>query len=602
MKKSTLLCCSLVWATCFLPGPTQAQAPQLIFHTTLNGGEETPPVNTDGQGLITLLFNADRSKVLISGLLVQLQGDVTAAYLHQGKKGETGDTLLNLLPIITGRRVAGEIDVPPGLLSNLLVARVYANIRTTAHPNGEIRGQFIGETDLDFNGLLTGDGIVPPNNSAGIAFGGIHFPTGSDEIVYAFLVRGLSGPITGAEIREGQPGENGPLVGDMNSFSGNILNGLTELADLPADFLQKCQEGRYYAVVKTAPFPDGEVRGQINFRSHVVSFAPVNGFQQVPPPSFTPGFGFSFTTIRPTVDSLTTTVLINDLAPTSANIRIAAPGSSGPVFQALDEDPAMPGVYRKTYPVTPTQLTDFIEGRLYLNFGTAAYPDGEIRGQLRNTLRKGYAFDLCGTQVAPANGSTALGMAMFSVDQANCYINYKIMIDGLAGTPTEAYIRQGPPGENGVALYPIAVSEPLITGFHAMQASESILFEAGNVYIIIHSPAYPDGEIRGAVRRGFSCPLVSGVFTPNEISQLAAYPVPFQDVLQVQLESRSDFEGYVVLHDLLGNVAFRQAVEFAAGEQHLQLPTGPLPPGAYRLSLETAERSWNVKTVIKIAH
>ncbi len=596
MHKLYLLCVAIALAA----APLQAQLPHLIFYADLSGSESVPAVATEGRGLLTFLFNADRSKVTVSGLLTRLEGDVTGAYLHVGKKGDTGDTLLNLAPILVGRRVQGELAVPPSLFRHLQNDRLYASIRTSAHPQGELRGQVEAETDLEYRGVLTGAEMVPPTNSPGIVFGGLHFPKGADDVYFAFSVTGLSGPITGASICEAAPGTVGPVVIDIPSQVPGGLTGIFETDEVPADFLEKCGKGKYYIVVKTAAFPNGEVRGQLSFLGHFCSFSSVNRLQQVPPPPSSTGFAMSHTVPNATLDSLTTTVGISGIVPTSATVRVGAAGTNGTVLFDLQSTP-LQGVYTKTYPISPSGLTDFAENRLYIQVGTAAYPNGEIRGQLKTNLRKGYAFDLCGSQMVPSNNSAALGMAMFSVDQADCYINYLVMTDGLGGLPTEAHIQKAPPGQNGAELYPMSTEVPLISGLGALKAGEGVLIENGGTYMIIHSPDFPTGEIRGQIRRGATCPLVSGVSEPGGgVSAVSVSPVPFRDALQVRLESITDFEGRLVLRDVLGCLALAQPVQVAAGETDVQVLTGGLPTGVYRLCLEVPGGAvLLLKTVVK---
>ena len=581
----------------------QAQSPQLIYHTILSGDEAVPAVITPGKGLLTLVFNADRSKVRVSGMLVRLTGEVTGLSLQIGNKGEiSNNTVLDLLPITTGRLVSGELDAPAELLPNLVAQRIYVSVRTTTHPKGEIRGQLTGETDLEYQGVLTGKEMVPTNASTGIAVGGIHFPTGSDEIVYAFLVRGLSGPITGGSLYEGAPGTNGALVGEMTGVFGNLLQGLIEIKDLGDNFLQKCIEGKCYAVIKTAAFPNGEVRGQISFMGYLCSFAPLNGSQVAPPPASTSGFGFVYTTPNPALDSLRTTVFMDGISPTSVSLHSAAPGVNTPPLYDL-KSVATPGMYTLSYPLSQPMMTDFVEGRLYVSVATEAYPKGEIRGQLKNNLRKGYDFDLCGSQMAPPNSSTALGIAMASVDQNDCYINYNILTDGLSGAPTQAHLSAGAPGQNGSALYPVATTDPLISGMHSVMASQAVLIENGGTYMVIHSPAFPDGEIRGQIRRGLSCPLLTHTTAPNPFRSVSVYPVPVEDVLHLEMDGLSESNGLLVCYDALGKIVLEKPIRVLPGKQHFQIPTEHLPPGVYHLSLEIpGQRGMtHLQTVLKQA-
>ncbi len=587
-----------------LAAPLQAQnpIPHLIFHVELSGSEVIPAVNTDAKGLITFIFTADRSKVDVSGMIVKLDGAVTEAKIRLGITGQTGAVLLDFLPLLEGRRIRGQMDAPPDLLQNLLINGVYAEINTTAHPNGEMRGQFLCETDLDFGLHMTGDQVVPPNNSQARGFGGIHYPLGAGDIVYAFVVNGLSSSITSVEIYEGQPGEVGVPIRKLTAFFGSIIQGLVYMDTMPAGFLLKLREGKYFLTIKTVNFPDGEIRGQLTHLGYFISLAPVNGIQQVPPPiPPTQGFGFNQTTINGTLDGLSTTVFVNDIQPTSVKIHIAPPGQTGPVLTEMDPT-AVPGLYTKTYPITPAQLTDFAQGRLYINVTSNNFPNGELRGVMKNTLRKGYAFDLCGVQMVPPTNSNALGIGVASVDQADCYLNYKIITDGLAGLPTDSYFADGDFGQFDTIFHTTPKTEPIIAGLHEIRAALGPVIENSGSHVQISTAAYPNGEIRGQVRRGFTCPEVVPVVELGAISNVVVSPVPFREFLNIELESLSDFEGRLVLRDILGVETMTQTVQIVAGEQTLQVSTVHLPKGFYALSLEIPSQNASVllKKVVRV--
>lgn len=598
MKKfvySLLLVCMAVL-------PAAAQIPHLIFHAELNGSELTPAVNTDGRGLVTLLYTTDRSKVTVTGMYVNLEGTITEATIRQGKTGENGPILLDLMPILFGKRLEGQLDAPPALLQNLLRDGVYAEIRTTAHPGGEIRGQFLCETDYDYEVAFSADQVVPASAATAVAYGGIHFPLGSTDIVYAFTVRGLSSPVTSIGIYEGQPGENGPLVVSIPTpFGLGFIQGLILLDTVAEpDFLRKAREGKYYILVKTANFPNGEIRGQINFYGYFKSIAPINGLQQVPPPGPTPGFGFSRTQLSQALDSLHTLVFINTITPTSVKVHLGSPGEIGPELVQLDPLP-VPGYYAKSYPIDEAQLTAFAQNRLYINVTTANFPNGEIRGMMKNTLRKGYFFDLCGLQVVPPNSSSALGVAVASVDQANCYLNYKIIFDGMSGSPTDGYVADGDFGMNGLPMHAFVNTEPIIPGSHEIMTAFGPVIEDGGAYFQISTQEYPDGEIRGQVRRALTCPDNVGTTSPAAITEVQVSPVPFGDVLNITFNSAEAFEGRVVLYDLMGSVALVQLLNGPAGPQTLVLNTALLPAGAYTAVLEMPARDTGIllKKVIK---
>lgn len=585
---------------CLFSGSVFAQLPHLIFHAELVGSEQIPAVSTDARGLITLMYSPDRSKVTVSGLLVGMEGTVNGITLHIGQTGETGAAIVDLMPVLHGPRLYGEVEVPPALLQNLLPDRAYASVSTTANPGGEIRGQFICETDLDYRNILQGSEVVPASGSNAFGFGGLHFPTGSRDLVYAYLVDGLSGPITEAALYLGDPGENGTLVYQFTDFFLNFIQGIAHLDDLPTNFLRDAREGKYYVVVKTANFPNGEIRGQVGFLGYFTSFSPVNA-SQVVPSAPSPGFGFSHNMLNQTLDSLTSTVYISTITPTAVEIKMGPPGMNGVLLETL-EPAGLPGLYRKTYPLDEARMTAFVEGRLYVNVPTVARPNGEIRGQMKNSLRKGYAFDLCGNQVAPPVNTDGIGVAMASVDQVNCYLNYKVIYDRMSSELVDAYVCQAPPTLNGNALYQLPPLKPLIPGAHEIAAGHGVAIELGDMYMILRTEYHPNGEIRGQIRRGFSCPDVSGVETVEQIRNIEVSPVPFIDHLNVRFNSERSFQGRLILHDMLGAPTVIQTVDIAAGEQTLHMMTAGLMPGVYTLNLEIPDQQRSILLKKLIRH
>lgn len=584
MNKTAYYFLPLLFFASLLAAPLKAQIPHFVFHAELSGSEAIPAVNTNGKGLVTLLFTPDRKKVTISGMLVRLDGTVTGAKIRLGKTGQTGAVLLDFLQNFDGRHILGQLDVTPELLQNLLVDGVYAEVTTTAHPNGEIRGQFVCETDLDYAMHFSGDQMVPPSGSTAHGFGGVHFPLGAEDVIYAFNMGGLTSAVTGLEIYEGLPGENGTLLKQLLKPFGSVFQALIYLDTMPPDFLVKMREGKYYMVIKTEAYPAGEMRAQINGIGYFCSVAPINGVQQVPV-QFTQGFGFNQSQLSPNLDSISTRVYITDIVPTSVKIHIGNPGQVGPEFMTLDPEPT-PGFYFKKYPITETQLTDFAQGRFYINVTTADKPNGEIRGFMKNTLRKAYNFDLCGFQVVPPTNSDALGVSVASVDQANCYLNFKIITDGLSSLPTDGNIHREMFGFNGPAVYSINHTEPIIDGEHEIMTSDGPVIELGGMYMQIHTTAYPDGEIRGQIKRGFTCPEVVAVSDLEQVSKVLVSPVPFRDVVNVELESVKGFEGRLAIFDLMGVRTLTQDVHIVPGKQSIQIQTAYLPKGTYTLSLE----------------
>jgi hypothetical protein len=107
----------------------------------------------------------------------------------------------------------------------------------------------------------------------------------------------------------------------------------------------------------------------------------LNGLQSVPAVS-TLACGHSLLEVRPD-RSLIGEVLIEGLRATSAHLHEGAPGSNGKVLVALlrfsDHTFIVPPETR----LSEAQYASFLAGRVYVNVHSTAYPEGEIRAQLK---------------------------------------------------------------------------------------------------------------------------------------------------------------------------------------------------------------------------
>jgi hypothetical protein len=145
--------------------------PPTIFYSELNGASEVPPVNTPAHGRARFELSAAGA-----GLHFHLEATrierVTAAHIHLGREGANGPVVAVLLGLPIDGSNPSTTDPPvilpvPGIVvqgtltDDDIVARpdlgfdgtlaalvtwmrrgaAYVNVRTVAHPRGEIRGQ-----------------------------------------------------------------------------------------------------------------------------------------------------------------------------------------------------------------------------------------------------------------------------------------------------------------------------------------------------------------------------------------------------------------------------------------------------------------------------
>jgi hypothetical protein len=107
----------------------------------------------------------------------------------------------------------------------------------------------------------------------------------------------------------------------------------------------------------------------------------LSGDQEVPPVrSSAAGSG----TVTITDDGAVSGVIrTTGIAGNAAHIHLGAPGKAGPVAVPLVKGNDGNWTFAPNAKLNHTQLAAYKSGELYINVHSAAYPDGEIRGQLK---------------------------------------------------------------------------------------------------------------------------------------------------------------------------------------------------------------------------
>jgi hypothetical protein len=140
----------------------------------LHGFEEPPAVSSTGSGHFQARINRDGTGFDYELSYEDLEGTVTQAHIHLGQRGVNGgisiwlcETATNPSPVATtptcegpnsgmvqGTVIAADVVGPAGqgvavaefaeILRAMRTGVTYANVHTTKHPGGEIRGQVRG--------------------------------------------------------------------------------------------------------------------------------------------------------------------------------------------------------------------------------------------------------------------------------------------------------------------------------------------------------------------------------------------------------------------------------------------------------------------------
>ena len=109
---------------------------------TLSGSQEVPPVATSGTGRVDATFDKQSRKLSYTVVYSGLHAGASAGHLHgpaaMGQNAGVVVPFANATSPIRGEAVLTEAQA-----ADLLAGRWYANIHTSAHPGGEIRGQLM---------------------------------------------------------------------------------------------------------------------------------------------------------------------------------------------------------------------------------------------------------------------------------------------------------------------------------------------------------------------------------------------------------------------------------------------------------------------------
>ena len=352
-------------------------------------------------------------------------------------------------------------------------------------------------TTTVFAVALSGNQEVPPTTTSGAGTGSLTFSSPSLAISGGITVNGITA--TAAHIHTGVAGTNGGVIVPLTeSPAGSgvwiVPNG-SVLTQSQADALLA---GGLYFNAHSAAFPGGEVRGQIGRTVFAVN---ISSAQEVPSNAST-ATGKGLLVLDPVTKKFNASVTVTGMTATAAHIHTGVAGTNGGVIFPLTETAPGSGVLVAAADATMTdaQIATLNAGGLYFNAHSAAFPGGEVRGQIGRTV---FAVNMLSAQEVPSNASTATGKGLLVLDPVTKKFSASVTVTGM--TATAAHIHTGVVGVNGGVTFPLteAVSGSgvwVAAADASMTDAQVTTLNAGNLYFNAHSVAYPGGEIRGQIR------------------------------------------------------------------------------------------------------
>ncbi|GAC1428730.1 MAG: hypothetical protein NVSMB68_00810 [Thermoanaerobaculia bacterium] len=246
---------------------------------------------------------------------------------------------------------------------------------------------------------------------------------------------------------------------------------------------------------------------------------------QETPPATSNGFGNGTVSLDSTHTQLTVSITVAGLTTPikDAHLHRGAFGVSGPVVVGFSgATNFVSGRLSSTLTIDKT-LGDEIAGNpgnFYLNVHTNQYPGGEVRGQLTQIGDATLLFaELRGSNETPANGSTAVGAALITIDNNNL-LTFEISAPAIQN-PTAAHIHTGASGVSGpvlVGFTPAATfNNGRVRGTVQLSAQDAANIKANpaGFYVNVHTSSFGGGEIRGQMENAneYDVPIAGNVTT-----------------------------------------------------------------------------------------
>jgi hypothetical protein len=187
------------------------------------------------------------------------------------------------------------------------------------------------------------------------------------------------------------------------------------------------------------------------------------------------------------------------------NLRSRSPSPALPPF---------PGVliYDSQITLSSNHVAELLAGQLYVNFKSAAYPHGELRGEILSTAAIQFSAALNGSNGIPRNASTHRGEAAFILTGTS--LSYELAMDAnFAWTAVGLYAPPFPNPFNliskldttigdmipagGLPNAPGLPGQVLYSGNLTLTDKQVSQIKCGEFYINVLTTRFPRGEIGG---------------------------------------------------------------------------------------------------------
>jgi hypothetical protein len=224
---------------------------------------------------------------------------------------------------------------------------------------------------------------------------------------------------------------------------------------------------------------------------------------QIVPAPASAGSGTAHLTVNLGSGALSGSVVLSGLTATAVTLNQAFAGDHGASLVTLS-----PGANTAEWEVpagallTAEQVTALLQGGLYVTAGTAANPNGELRGQIAPTNVAVIFSVLNGAQEVPSVAGSAAGVAATTVDTVANTLTVHVHATGVDDA-SAAEVDDGATGATGPQVAALTRDDVdpghWSTQLAEVSAADIAAFKANNCYVNVMTPADPHGAIRGQI-------------------------------------------------------------------------------------------------------
>ncbi len=454
-----------------------------VFVAKLSGGEEVPAVDTSADGFAVVLLDQAHGKIAVA-LRHNVYGP-TDGHLHQASGGENGPVAIALAHFRDGD--ISTVMINASQIAALRAGKLYINVHSGAHTAGEIRGQVLRPGETLFVAPLDGAQETPPHATSSTGIATFVLNAAHDQAHFRYTSAGFV--VTVAHLHRGIAGTAGPVAMELpvaTTAEGDL--------DLTPEQASDLEGGFFYVNLHSAANVKGEVRGQVLLPGEKLYSANLTGEQEVPPVTTT-NTASAMIIANPARDAFRY-VLTTTATPTDEHLHWGPGGFNGPIAIPFTQ---VGKTSTGTASLTVAHAADLDAGRLYANVHTAAFPRGELRGQILKPGETLYTAVLTAANEVPARMNDATGGVSFILDFARSNVRFEGVVANLM--PTAAHIHAGAAGVNGAVVRELGFSGTRIAGAFDIGAADLASFDASTQYVNVHSMDFPMGAIRGQITK-----------------------------------------------------------------------------------------------------